>query len=529
MTELIPTQLEIDKQISIILEDVSVLYRVPRERVSGIKEFAIRWLQRRLEYEDFLALHRVTFQVNRGEAFGVIGRNGSGKSTLLKVIAHVLMPRSGRVVTRGRIAPLLELGAGFQPELTGRENIFLNSALLGYTRRETADLLPEIIEFAEIGDFIDAPLRTYSTGMAARLGFSVATCIRPDILLVDEVLSVGDAEFQDKCLDRMYSYRQQGTTIFLVSHSMATIESFCDRALWLDSGKLMAIGPADWVAERYMHRERTGSSRLTFTHPTQPTSPLTAAQIDANLKCYKSLEASPVQPSSQASDQPELVGAGQILPAEILNLEQGAVTAWVKFLGAGFHPDAALLHTDDSRFVLYVSTHYKEEWQQYVQVIVGRAGGNRRVLDTYFGVSRYPEVIAYIDTNPETIQIERFPFTPDRWHLVGMSWIGHPGGIVRLYIDGELIGEQTYDSRYNDQRPWPRSIAIGMRPTEWAGELIPQDDGTLVDSRPHTTMSIYEAGIQTRDMRLYPIALTQAEIMAIIAVGPTLPELISDP
>jgi ABC-type polysaccharide/polyol phosphate transport system ATPase subunit len=236
---------------AISLESISVLYRVPRERITSIKEYAVRWLQRRLEYEDFWALDNVSFQVRRGEVFGIIGRNGSGKSTLLKVIA-VLFPQRGRVYIRGRVAPLLELGAGFQFELTGRENIFLNSALLGRTHAETESLLPEIIEFAEIGEFIDAPVRTYSTGMVARLGFSVATCIQPEILLVDEVLSVGDAEFQQKCLDRMYNYRKNGSTILIVSHGMATIESFCDRALWLDCGHARVAGPVKSVIQRYM-------------------------------------------------------------------------------------------------------------------------------------------------------------------------------------------------------------------------------------------------------------------------------------
>jgi ABC-type polysaccharide/polyol phosphate transport system ATPase subunit len=236
---------------SVCMEGVSVLYRVPRERFSGIKEYAIRWLQRRVAYEEFWAVRRVTFQVYRGEVFGIIGRNGSGKSTMLKVMARVLMPTEGRVITRGRVAPLLELGAGFHHELTGRENVFMNSTLLGRSHKETEQLLPEIIDFAEIGDFIDAPLRTYSTGMVARLGFSVASAIRPDILLVDEALSVGDSHFQEKCLDRMNSFRAKGTTIIIVSHSMATIQSFCDRALWIDHGHVQAIGNVNEVVELY--------------------------------------------------------------------------------------------------------------------------------------------------------------------------------------------------------------------------------------------------------------------------------------
>jgi ABC-2 type transport system ATP-binding protein len=248
---------EVDMQVQakeepvVRFEDVSVRYRVPRERVSGIKEYTIRWLQRRLEYVEFWAVHDVSFQVNRGEAFGIVGRNGAGKSTMLKVMARVLQPTAGRVVMRGRLAPLLELGGGFHPELVGRENVYLNMALLGYPHQLTNEMFDSIVEFAEIDDFIDAPLRTYSTGMVARLGFAVATCVRPDILLVDEVLSVGDSRFQGKCIERMISFKEQGTTVVIVSHSMATISSFCNQALWLDHGEVRAIGDVEEVIARY--------------------------------------------------------------------------------------------------------------------------------------------------------------------------------------------------------------------------------------------------------------------------------------
>lgn len=243
--------LDVNNESVILFEGVSVRYRVPRERVSGIKEFAIRWLQRRLAYEEFWAVRDVSFDVRNGEVFGIIGRNGAGKSTMLKVMARVLQPTQGRVVMRGRLAPLLELGGGFHPELNGRENVYLNMALLGYSHAQTDHLFDSIVEFSEIGDFIDAPLRTYSTGMVARLGFSVATCVRPDILLVDEVLSVGDNRFQEKCLERMQSFRDLGTTIVIVSHSMHTVSHFCSRALWLDHGEVQAMGDVDKVIEQY--------------------------------------------------------------------------------------------------------------------------------------------------------------------------------------------------------------------------------------------------------------------------------------
>lgn len=235
-------------------ENIWVKYRVTREKVTSLKEFTIRWLQRRLVYEDFWALKDVSFSLYQGDVLGVIGRNGAGKSTMLKVIARVLHPTRGRVVVRGRLAPLLEMGAGFSYELTGRENIFLNGTLLGYTRKELEELFPSIVEFSELADFIDVPVRNYSTGMVSRLGFAIATCTRPDILLVDEILSVGDSHFRDKCLERMYEYQSKGTTILLVSHNMNTVRTFCKKALWLENGVMKMAGPPDEVVDAYLEK-----------------------------------------------------------------------------------------------------------------------------------------------------------------------------------------------------------------------------------------------------------------------------------
>lgn len=487
-----------DERTAISLEGVSVLYRVPRERVSGIKEYTIRFLQRRLEYEEFWALRDISFQVRKGEVFGVIGKNGSGKSTLLKVIARVLMPQKGRVVMRGKVAPLLELGAGFQFELTGRENIFLNSAILGRTSQETEDLLGDIIEFAEIGDFIDAPLRTYSTGMVARLGFAVATCLRPDILLVDEVLSVGDAQFQEKCLNRMYSFLEQGTTVIFVSHGMATIESFCNNALWLDGGVARAIGPTSGVVERYIETIRPAKAKrpIVVEKPA-----FDAAQLQANLQDYT-----------------PLTEVGSIYPtAHTLNLKQGALSVWMKLLPNQPHPDSILFHTSDSRFVLYTSQRLSMVRKKDVLIIIARAGGNRRVLDPYSGKIDFPEVTATLETDgmPDNSVPAGIPFSPGEWHLVCMTWHGYPSGIVRLHIDAKLAGEFEYDSRYDDGRSLPSTLSVGMRPALWMGEIMQNEDGSLADSRPISAMSVAEGGVEIKDMRIYQRTLTSQEIQAL--------------
>jgi len=242
-----------EKPTAVRLENISVQYRVPHERISSFKEYAIRFLQRRVSYHEFNALEDVNLEVREGECLGIIGRNGAGKSTLLKVVSRVMKPTRGRVWVRGRVAPLLELAAGFHGELTGRENVFLNGTLLGYTRAEMASRFESIVEFAELQEFIDAPLRTYSSGMAARLGFAVATSAQPDVLILDEVLSVGDEQFQEKCKARMDQFRAAGTTILFVAHSTRLIREMCDRAAWLDHGQVRAQGAVDEVIASYQN------------------------------------------------------------------------------------------------------------------------------------------------------------------------------------------------------------------------------------------------------------------------------------
>ena len=240
-----------ERDVAVRLENVSVRYRVPHERIGTFKEYMIRRVQRRVTHDEFWALHQVDLQVYRGEVFGIIGRNGAGKSTLLKVVARVLRPTTGRVWVRGRVAPLLEFGAGFHPELTGRENVFLNGTLLGFSHRQMGDKFDRIVDFAELREFIDAPLRTYSSGMVARLGFAIATDVKPDILIVDEVLSVGDEAFQRKSAARMKEFREQGATILLVTHNTATVKAMCQRAMWLDHGTVRALDVAGDVAAQY--------------------------------------------------------------------------------------------------------------------------------------------------------------------------------------------------------------------------------------------------------------------------------------
>jgi ABC-type polysaccharide/polyol phosphate transport system ATPase subunit len=236
---------------AIFLNGVSVRYRLPNERIATLKEYMIRLIQGKIRINSFMALNDVNLDVKKGEIFGVLGRNGAGKSTLLKVISRVLIPTLGRVWVNGTVSPLLELGGGFHPELTGMENIHLNATLLGHSRKEIKQKIPEILDFAEIGEFIEAPLRTYSSGMVARLGFSVATAWLPDILILDEVLSVGDAAFAQKCTKRMRSFRESGATVLLVSHSVDTVRSLCQRALLLEHGNVLEIGSASEVSEKY--------------------------------------------------------------------------------------------------------------------------------------------------------------------------------------------------------------------------------------------------------------------------------------
>lgn len=235
-------------------------FDIPSEgRIASVKE----WVIRRLAGRDggiqrFVALEDINFNVNEGRALGVIGRNGAGKSTLLRIAGGILQPAEGAAIVIGRVAPVIELGIGFEQELTGRENIIFNGALLGRSIGEMNEMMDEIVTFAELGEFIDRPIRTYSTGMVARLAFSVATTVDADVLLLDEVLSVGDERFQRKCGERIGDHRQRGTSVLFVSHDLDSVEQVCDEVLWLEGGRIRKSGPAAIVIEEYRswsHRE----------------------------------------------------------------------------------------------------------------------------------------------------------------------------------------------------------------------------------------------------------------------------------
>lgn len=234
------------------VSDVTMRFRMNADRILSLKEFATTALRGKLHYEEFTALNNVSINLEKGETLGLIGRNGAGKSTLLKVISGILKPTEGSVACYGNVVPMLELGSGFDMELTGQENIFLNGAILGYSEEFLKSKYDEIAEFSELGKFLSMPIRNYSSGMLARLAFSVATAVNPEILIVDEILSVGDMAFQEKSRERMMEMMGGGTTVLFVSHNMAQIREMCSRVVWLDHGTVRMLGPTQEVCDAYM-------------------------------------------------------------------------------------------------------------------------------------------------------------------------------------------------------------------------------------------------------------------------------------
>lgn len=233
------------------VSDVTMRFRLNNDRILSLKEFVTTALRGKLQYNDFTALERVSFTVKEGETLGLIGRNGAGKSTLLKVISGILKPTEGSVTCHGNIVPMLELGSGFDMDLTGRENIFLNGAILGYSEAFLKSKYQEIVDFSELGQFIEVPIRNYSSGMLARLAFSVASVVNPEILIVDEILAVGDASFQEKSRKRMLELMGGGTTVLFVSHSLNQIREMCNRVVWLEHGEVKALGQVTEICDVY--------------------------------------------------------------------------------------------------------------------------------------------------------------------------------------------------------------------------------------------------------------------------------------
>lgn len=244
------------QQTAIHVEGATVRFNLSKEKVDNLKEYAVKFFKKELFFQEFFALSEINLKIPKGESWGLIGNNGAGKSTLLKLISGILKPYKGSVQVFGKISPLIELGAGFDAEMTARENIFLNGAVLGYPERFMQEHFDEIVDFAEIGTFLDVPIKNFSSGMTARLGFSVATIVKPDILIVDEVLSVGDYSFQKKCEKRMNELLCGGATLLYVSHSIDSVKELCQKAAWLEHGRIKLQGEVQKVCDAYLAAQK---------------------------------------------------------------------------------------------------------------------------------------------------------------------------------------------------------------------------------------------------------------------------------
>ena len=240
-----------NETVVVKLDNVSMHFNMSSEKLSSLKEYFIKLLKRQLFFKKYVAIDNLSFSIEKGDVFGIVGLNGCGKSTTLKIVSGILKPTTGKVSVKGTIAPLIELGAGFDMELTARENIYLNGEVLGYSKKLIDEKFDEIVEFSEMKDFLDVPMKNYSSGMVARIAFAIATIVQPDILIVDEILAVGDFHFQEKCTKRIETMMEEGTTIVLVSHDIDQIESLCNKVMWLEKGKMKMIGGVKEVCEAY--------------------------------------------------------------------------------------------------------------------------------------------------------------------------------------------------------------------------------------------------------------------------------------
>ena len=241
----------IEKPVMIDVDHVTIRFNKATEKIDNLKEYFVKLIKRELMFQEFIAVRDVSFQVRKGESWGIIGSNGSGKSTLLKAISGIIKPYKGTIQINGTVSPLIELGAGFDGNMTARENIFLNGCVLGHTEKYMQEHFDEIVEFAEIQDFLDSPIKNFSSGMSARLGFAIATMVSPDIFIVDEVLAVGDMKFRKKCEQRMSEVLSGGTTLLYVSHNLGEVRRLCDHVIWINKGNIVAIGDTETVCAQY--------------------------------------------------------------------------------------------------------------------------------------------------------------------------------------------------------------------------------------------------------------------------------------
>ena len=312
---------------AILVDRVSKRFTMHQDRPRSLQELVLnigKW-GRNGHYETFWAVKEVSFAVQPGETLGIIGENGSGKSTLLKLIARILEPTQGHIEVNGRVAALLELGAGFHPDLTGRDNIYLNGSILGLGRREMQERFDDIVAFAELERFIDVPLKHYSSGMQVRLGFAIATSIDPDILLIDEVLAVGDEAFQHKCLDRIDEFRRRGKTIAFVSHDLATVNRLCDRAIWLEDGMIRDQGLTRRVVDQYLtsvgekESRQLAASQQRVDIPKPPPEPPAEQAAPGEGAPEASTEATP---SAQSAEDPKHWGTGEIRISKVRLLDE---------------------------------------------------------------------------------------------------------------------------------------------------------------------------------------------------------------
>lgn len=241
-----------EKRLMVDVDDVTIRFNLASQKIDNLKEYFIKLVKRELMFQEFLAVKNVSLKIHAGEAWGLIGTNGSGKSTLLKAISGILKPYKGQITVNGSVAPLIELGAGFDKDMTARENIFLNGCVLGHTQQYMKEHFDEIVDFAELHQFIDSPLKNFSSGMRARLGFAIATMVKPDILIVDEILAVGDIKFRQKCMERMDQMLANGTTLIYVSHNIKEVKRLCDHALWINKGEEVMQGDVNEVCDAYV-------------------------------------------------------------------------------------------------------------------------------------------------------------------------------------------------------------------------------------------------------------------------------------